>query len=208
MQLMNEFYVSLQLVPYEGKDVSNFRSTIWRTEKYKDIKETLDFFKELEHEDPEFFYKIKLDDEHKVESLFWVDGAARHAYIELYHDCVSFDATYMTNMYDMPFTPFIGINRHGQSFMLGCAFLRDEKMPSYTWLFETFLEAMKGKAPVSIITDQDAAMRSAIVSTFPNTNHRNCHWHIMDKFTGTIGPVPDEDAELEEDLENGRTRFC
>jgi len=56
MQLMNEFYVSAQLVPYEGKDVGNFLSTIWRAEKYKDMQETLDFFKELEHEDPEFFY--------------------------------------------------------------------------------------------------------------------------------------------------------
>ena len=132
MQLMNEFYGSAQLVPYEGKDVGNFHSTIRRTEKYRDIQETLDYFKELEQEDPEFFYKIKLDGEHRVESLFWVDGAARHAYIESYHDCVSFDATHMTNMYDIPFTPFIGINRHGQSFLLGCAFLRDEKTPSYT----------------------------------------------------------------------------
>ena len=132
MQLMNEFYGSAQLVPYEGKDVGNFHSTIRRTEKYQDIQETLNYFKELEQEDPEFFYKIKLDGEHRVESLFWVDGAATHAYIESYHDCVSFDATYMTNMYDMPFTPFIGINRHGQSFLLGCAFLRDEKTPSYT----------------------------------------------------------------------------
>ena len=200
MQLMNEFYGSAQLVPYEAKDVGNFRSNIRRTEKFKDMQETLDYFRELEHGDAEFFHKIKLDAEHRVESLFWVDGAARHAYIESYHDCVSFDATYMTNMYDMPFAPFIGINRHGQSFMLGCAFLRDEKTPSYTWLFETFLEAMKGKAPVSIITDQDAAMRCEIAHVFPNTNHRNCRWHIMDKFTGTIGPVLDGDEELEEDF--------
>ncbi|KAG2601134.1 hypothetical protein PVAP13_5KG545721, partial [Panicum virgatum] len=80
---------------------------------------------------------IKLDAEHRVESLFWVDGAARHAYIESYHNC----------------------------------------------LFETFLEAMKGKTPVSIITDQDAAMRCAIAH-----------------FTGTIGPVLDGDEELEEDF--------
>ena len=33
MQLMNEFYSSAQLVPYEGKDVGNFHSTIRRTEK-------------------------------------------------------------------------------------------------------------------------------------------------------------------------------
>ena len=200
MQLMNEFYGSAQLVPYEGKDVGNFRSTIRRTEKYKDVQETLDYFRELEQEDPEFFYKIKLDADHRVECLFWVDSAARHAYIESYSDLVSFDATYMTNMYDMSFTPFIGINKHGQSFMLGCAFIRDEKTPSYIWLFETFLEAMKGKSPVSIITDQDAAMRAAITQVFPNTNHRNCRWHIMDKFSGTIGPVLDKDEELRDDF--------
>jgi hypothetical protein len=32
---------------------------------------------------------------------------------------MSFDATYVTNMYDKLFAPSIGINRHGQSFMLG-----------------------------------------------------------------------------------------
>jgi len=200
MQLMNEFYGSAQLVPYEGKDVSNFHSKIRRIEKYKDMQETLDYFKKLEQQDAEFFYKIKLDAAHKVECLFWVDGAARHAYIESYSDLVSFDATYMTNMYDMPFAPFIGINRHGQSFMLGCAFIRNEKIPSYVWLFETFLEAMQGKAPVGIITDQDAAMRCAIAQIFPNTNHRNCRWHIMDKFSSTIGPILAADEELEEDF--------
>ena len=103
------------------------------------MQETLDYFKKLEQQDAEFFYKIKLDAAHKVECLFWVDVAAIHAYIESYSDLVSFDATYMTNMYDMPFAPFIGINRHGQSFMLGCAFIRDEKIPSYVWLFESCL---------------------------------------------------------------------
>ncbi|CAL4942477.1 unnamed protein product [Urochloa decumbens] len=200
MQLMNMFYGSAQKVPYEGKDVGNFRSGIRRMEKYMDMQEILDYFMELEEEDPDFFHKVKLDKENRVESIFWVDGAARHAYIESYHDCVSFDATYMTNMYDMPFTPFIGINSHGQSFQLGCAFLRDEKTPSYKWLFETFLEAMKGKAPLNIITDQDGAMRNAIALVFRNTCHRNCRWHIMDKFSGTIGPILDEDAELEEDF--------
>ncbi|CAL5036043.1 unnamed protein product [Urochloa decumbens] len=73
MQLMNEFYGSAQVVPYIGKDVSNFRSTIRRREKYKDMQETLDYFIELEAEDPEFFYKVKLDDRNRVESLFWVN---------------------------------------------------------------------------------------------------------------------------------------
>jgi hypothetical protein len=116
MQLMSEFYGSAQLVPYEGKQVLNFCSTIHKTEKFKDMQETLDYFKSLKEEDPYFFYKIKLDENHKVENLFWVDSTARRAYKEAYNDCVSFDATYMTNIYEMPCTPFIRINRHCQTF--------------------------------------------------------------------------------------------
>jgi hypothetical protein len=59
---------------------------------------------------------------------------------------------------------------------------------------------MKGKAPMNIITDQDGAMRSAIAQVFPNSTHRNCRFHIMDKYSGTIGPVLDESEELEEDF--------
>jgi hypothetical protein len=127
IQLMNELYGSAQIVPYTGKDISNFRSTIRRTEKFKDMQEAVDRFRDIQQEDPNFFCTVKLDDRDRVERLFWVDSAARQAYIDLYHDCVSFDATYMTNMYDMPFAPFIGINKHGQSIQLGCAFPRDEK---------------------------------------------------------------------------------
>lgn len=152
MQLMTEFYGSAQLVPYETKQVSNFRSTIHKIQKFKDMQETLDHFRSLKEQDPDFFYKIKLDDNHTVQNLFWVDSAARHAYREAYSDCISFDATYMTNMYGMLFTPFIGINRHCQTFQLGCAFLRNEKTDSYEWLSRTFLEAMDGKAPLNIIT--------------------------------------------------------
>ena len=90
--------------------------------------------------------------------MFWVDGATRKAYAEAYHDCISFDATYLTNMYSMLFAPFIGINRHGQSIMLGCGFVRQELASSYDWLFDAFLEAMDGLAPDNIITDQDVAM--------------------------------------------------
>ena len=186
MQLMSEFYGSAQLVPYDGKQVSNFRSTIHKTEKFKDMQETLDYFRALKEEDPEFFYKIKLDDNHRVENMFWVDSATRRAYKEAYNDCVSFDATYMTNIYEMPCTPFIGINRHCQTFQLGCAFIRNEKTATYEWLFLTFLEAMDRKAPLNIITDQDPAMRAAICIVFPNTTHRNCRWHIMTSFQAQL----------------------
>jgi hypothetical protein len=37
----------------------------------------------------------------------------------------------------MPCTPFIGINRHYQTFQLGCAFIKNEKATTYEWYFPT-----------------------------------------------------------------------
>ena len=124
-----------------------------------------------------------------MRKLILVDGAARKAYVEAYHDCVSFDATYLTNMYNMPFAPFIGINSHGQSFMLGCVFVRQELETSYDWLFGAFLEAVGGKVSDTIITDQDGAMVVSIDMMFPTTTHRCCRWHIMKKAQEKLGSM-------------------
>ena len=116
---------------------------------------------------------MQLDEEDRVENIDWIDGESRRSY-PLYSDCISFDSTYLTNMYKMPCAPFIGINNHGQSVQFGCGFVRNELLDSYIWLMETFLEAMNGVAPRCIIMDQDFAMRGAIDKVFPDAIHRNC----------------------------------
>ncbi|KAM0854471.1 hypothetical protein ACQ4PT_050414 [Festuca glaucescens] len=186
MQVMATLYESVEGVPYTPKDMANFRSKLRAENKYTDMQDTMAYFEDLKSRDKDFYYRYKLDDEDHVQYLFWVDSAARKAY-KNYNDCISFDATYMTNKYKMPFAPFIGINNHGQSIQLGCGFLKNELSESYIWLFESFLIAMDGVAPVNIITDQDGAMRAGIEKMFPNTTHRNCRWHIVDKATEEIG---------------------
>uniref|UniRef100_A0A8R7QWD2 Protein FAR1-RELATED SEQUENCE n=1 Tax=Triticum urartu TaxID=4572 RepID=A0A8R7QWD2_TRIUA len=127
MHIMSDFYGTELIVPYGTKHITNLKTLLNKDDtKEGDMIETVAYFKDQQREDPEIFYKIKYDEEDRVENIFWVDGAARKAYVESYHDCISFDTTYMTNMYNMPFAPFIGINRHGQSFMLGCGFVRQE----------------------------------------------------------------------------------
>ncbi|KAL5712950.1 hypothetical protein ACHQM5_015071 [Ranunculus cassubicifolius] len=82
----------------------------------------------------------------------------------------------------MPFAPFTGVNHHLQSIQFGCALMLDETEDSFVWAFETFLGAMGGRHPISIITDQDKAMGLAIARVFPNSRHRYCLWHILKKF--------------------------
>lgn len=89
----------------------------------------------------------------------------------------------------MFFAPFTGVNHHNQSILFGCALLCDETEETFSWVFNVWLEAMGGCHPISIITDQDLAMKTAIAKVFPNTRHRLCIWHIKKKFAEKLSCV-------------------
>ncbi|CAB4272290.1 unnamed protein product [Prunus armeniaca] len=123
-----------------------------------DAQSVLTYFRKKQAENPQFFYAIQCDENGRASNFFWVDARSRLAY-HYFGDVVTFDTTYRTNKYDMPFAPFTGVNHHLQSIQFGCALLQDETEVTFLWLFETWLEAMGGRHPVSIITDQDLAMK-------------------------------------------------
>ncbi|XP_028101253.1 protein FAR1-RELATED SEQUENCE 5-like [Camellia sinensis] len=54
----------------------------------------------------------------------------------------------------------------------------NETIETYTWVLETFMEAIGNKAPVSVLTDGDKSMREAIRRVFPDARHRLCNWHL------------------------------
>ncbi|KAI5355003.1 hypothetical protein L3X38_007898 [Prunus dulcis] len=58
-------------------------------------------------------------------NFFWVDARSCMAY-HYFGDVATFDTTYKTNKYDMPFAPFTRVNHHLQSIQFGCALLQDE----------------------------------------------------------------------------------
>jgi len=74
---------------------------------------------------------------------------------------------------------FVRVNHHWKNVLFGCAFLMDETVESFIWLFEAFLKYMGNKAPKTMFTDQDQVMAKVIRTVFPNTQHRLCTWHIM-----------------------------
>jgi hypothetical protein len=142
---------------------------------------------------PSFFFSLDLNDMNQLRNVFWADNRSREAYKE-FGDVVTFDTTYLTNKYDMPFAPFVGVNHHGQSTLLGCGLVSNEDTYTFVWLFNTWLQCMEGQAPQGIITDQDRAMKNAIEIVFPNTTHRWCLWHILKKLPKKFGGRHDKQA--------------
>ncbi|XP_024042121.1 protein FAR1-RELATED SEQUENCE 5-like [Citrus clementina] len=144
------------------------------------------YFMKMQVEDNRFYFSMQVDDEGRLKNVFWAEPRNREAYKE-FGDVVTFDTTYLTNKYDMPFAPFVGVNHHGHSILFGCGLISHEDIETFTWLFRTWLSCMSNLAPNGIITDQDRAMKVAIQNVFPNTRHRWCLWHIMKKVPEKLG---------------------
>ncbi|XP_039123339.1 protein FAR1-RELATED SEQUENCE 6-like [Dioscorea cayenensis subsp. rotundata] len=134
-----------------------------------------------------------MDEEGRLRNVFWADARSRSAY-EAFGDVISFDTTYLTNKYDMPFATFVGVNHHGQTILFGCGLLSKENTETYIWLFKTWLECMSGKTPKAIITDQCMAIQGAIRVVFPNSHHRLCLWYIMKKIPEKLGGLSEYKA--------------
>lgn len=114
-------------------------------------------FMEMSIKDPNFIYMYDTSDDGSLKNIFWADGRCREAFRD-FGDVISFDTTYLKNRYRMPFCPFIGVNHHGQSILLGCALISGEDTSNYVWLFKTWLACMLGKTPKCILTDQCMAI--------------------------------------------------
>ncbi|XP_027093748.1 protein FAR1-RELATED SEQUENCE 5-like [Coffea arabica] len=131
----------------------------------------------MQFEDPNFFYTIQVDEDDLITNIFWSDGKMKANYAN-FGDVICFDTTYRKNKEGRPIALFVGVNHHKQTTIFGAALLYDETSMTFEWLFDTFTRAMSGKKPMTILTDQDAAMAKALASKWPDTHHRLCIWHI------------------------------
>lgn len=145
--------------------------------KYGEASAILNYLQNQSRADPLFYHAVQLDAEDKVANIFWAD-------VKMLTDCgqfgdvVSFDIVSRNNMSIRPFASFIGFNNYGETVLLGMALMYDDTVESFQWLFDTFLNAMSGRAPRTIFSCQDATVGKAISLVMPNTCHAICTWHL------------------------------
>ncbi|KAL2929882.1 Protein FAR-RED IMPAIRED RESPONSE 1 [Bienertia sinuspersici] len=156
-----------------------------RKERSKEFDETdcramFEYFAKMKEANEDFFFSWRVDEANKLMDVVWVNARSRVAYMD-FCDVVCFDATYITNHYELPFANFVGVNHHGQTILLGCALVRNEDTETYKWVMREWLECMGGVQPGGIITDQSVPMAKAIEQVLPDSKHRLCVWHILSK---------------------------
>lgn len=186
-------------VGFTKVDCQNYMSSSRQRTLGSGGQAVFDYLKQMQAEDPGFFCAVQGDFENSTGNIFWADANSRVNY-SYFGDTVTFDTTYRTNRYRVPFAPFTGWNHHGQPVLFGCALLLNESESSFVWLFETWLAAMSGRHPISITTDQDRIIRSAVSQVFPGTRHRFCKWNVFreaqEKLSHVYQSHPNFEAEF------------
>ncbi|KAF1864606.1 hypothetical protein Lal_00039236 [Lupinus albus] len=142
-----------------------------------DAEAALQYLKEQSKSDSAMYWRHSVDEEGKLQQLFWADGCSIFDY-SIFGDVLAFDGTYGRNKYKFSVVIFSGVNHHKQTTIFAVGIVSNEIEESYVWLLGNFLEAMNGKHPMCVITDGDLSMKNGIKRVFPTAHHRLCAWHI------------------------------
>jgi hypothetical protein len=148
---MGNMFGGMENIPFLRKSLCVVFAEIARDHKDDDIAKTLEVFRQMRREDPGFQFSVDLDDDKRIKTLLWTSGRSRSQY-NFFGDAITFDTTYCTNLYKMPFGMFVGVNNHFQSILFAGVLMRDETTASFKWVFNEFLTLMGGKPPMTILT--------------------------------------------------------
>ncbi|KAK0586913.1 hypothetical protein LWI29_014328 [Acer saccharum] len=174
-------------VGHTGKDLQNRLDSIRRSAtQNSDADSIISYMTAKSEMDQRFFFRYTIMEDGSMGNLFWSDSMSRCDY-RYFGDVISFDSTYRTNCYNRPLVIFVGVNNHTKTTIFGFGLLVDETVETYTWILQTFLEAMHGKCPISVVTDGDRAMGKAISLVMPAAVHRLCSWHLERNVQTNVG---------------------
>ncbi|XP_074305182.1 protein FAR1-RELATED SEQUENCE 5-like [Silene latifolia] len=109
----------------------------------------------------------------------------------------SFDTTFRKNKYRMIFGPFTGVDHHKRCAIFSVGLIINESKESFAWLFNKFLDAMRGRHQVCLITDKDEGIEEGIELAWKDkVQHRYCIWHILKKLPEKVGPSICKETEF------------
>ncbi|TVU07967.1 hypothetical protein EJB05_41348 [Eragrostis curvula] len=186
--IMGSIFGSMHNSPLTKRSLRTICSQIVKDQMDDDVQKTLEVFRKLRAEDPGFQFSVDPDEHNRIKSLLWINGKSRYQY-QYFGDVITFDTTYCTNIYKMPFGLFVGVNNHFQTVIFGGVFMKEETTESFEWVFFEFISLMGGKLPQTILTDQCKAMTNAIGSMWPSVKHLWCKWHIFKYARTRLGPI-------------------
>ncbi|KAH0731821.1 hypothetical protein KY289_003009 [Solanum tuberosum] len=160
-------------LPFTEKDVRNLLQSFRKVDPEDESIDLLRMCRNIKEKDPNFKYDFSLDSNNRLENIAWSYASSIQSY-DIFGDAVVFDTTHRLTAFDMPLGIWVGVNNYGMPCFFGCVLLREETLRSYSWALKVFLAFMNGKAPQTVLTDQNMCLKDAINLEMPTTKHALC----------------------------------
>ncbi|EYU35024.1 hypothetical protein ABFS82_02G078100 [Erythranthe guttata] len=175
-------------LPFTEKDVRNLLQSFRKVDPEDESVDLLRMCRSIKDKDPSFKFEFTLDGNGRLENIAWSYASSVQSY-EIFGDAVVFDTTHRLTAFDMPLGIWVGMNNYGMPCFFGCVLLREENLRSFSWALKAFTTFMNGKAPQTILTDQNMCLKDAIGMEMPTTKHALCIWLIVAKFPSWFNAV-------------------
>lgn len=175
-------------LPFTEKDVRNLLQSFRKVDPEDESIDLLKMCRNIKDKDPNFKFEFTLDPNGRLENIAWSYASSIESY-EIFGDAVVFDTTHRLTAFDMPLGIWVGMNNYGMPCFFGCVLLREENLRSFSWALKAFSGFMNGKAPQTILTDQNMCLKEAIGMEMPTTKHALCIWLIVAKFPSWFNAV-------------------
>ncbi|KAF3675710.1 Protein FAR1-RELATED SEQUENCE 11 [Capsicum annuum] len=175
-------------LPFTEKDVRNLLQSFRKVDPEDESIDLLRMCRNIKEKDPNFKYDFSLDSNNRLENIAWSYASSIQSY-GIFGDAVVFDTTHRLTALDMPLGIWVGVNNYGMPCFFGCVLLREETLRSYSWALKAFLAFMNGKAPQTVLTDQNMCLKEAINLEMPTTKHALCIWLVVAKYPSWFNAV-------------------
>jgi hypothetical protein len=78
--IMGSMFGGMEKIPFSRKSLRAVCADIARDHKDHDVEKTLEVFRQMRREDPEFQFSVALDDDKRIKTLLWTSGKRRSQY--------------------------------------------------------------------------------------------------------------------------------
>lgn len=197
--IIGSMFGSLKDAPCTKRSIRTICNQIAREQMDDDVAKTIALFKKMKASDPDFKWSVEFGPNSTIKSLIWCSGKSIAKYAS-FGDAITFDTTYCTNVYKMPFGLFVGVNNHFQTCIFAGVLMKEETTESFKWVFREFIELMEGNPPQTVLTDQCKAMTIALGEVWPDTFHLWCKWHVFKNIREHLGPTYTKNKTFRDEL--------
>ncbi|CAN1195512.1 Protein FAR1-RELATED SEQUENCE 11 [Linum perenne] len=175
-------------LPFTEKDVRNLLQSFRKLDPEDGSIDLLRICRNIKDKEPNFKFEYMLDSNNRLENIAWSSASSIKSY-EAFGDAVVFDTTHRLTAFDMPLGIWVGVNNYGMPCFFGCVLLREENLRSLSWALKAFLQFMDGKAPQTMLTDQNMCLNEAVAMEMPSTKHALCMWMVVAKFPSWFNAI-------------------